>query len=320
MGEATTLLREFGFRDASIPEKMLVIRIDPAAISRGLSDAAERFLTIEPAWDGIRPGDIVKISFPDETAEGGERQAQFAVGRHFYDPQLEDALQGLAAGQSAQLTVRGQTRPVRVLSVKRRHIPPLTDARIADLHIEGVDTVEAYRQHLIDQAVARKRAQLDRILIEYVQKQVIAQSAFSPIDREADDYRFFYDNCVNQAKQYAAQQQNATEGGMLRMMLGLKEGATDEETQAALADYCERQVKLLALGRASAQRDGVAYTLADCEAELREFAEMRGVPYETLAAAHPLESLLPGKYMEYYGQKILTHFEQRYAVAVEAGR
>lgn len=67
MGEATTLLREFDFKKASVPEKLLVIKIQQAVIDKGLSDAAERFTTIEPVQDGIRPG--ILCAFPIPTTQ-----------------------------------------------------------------------------------------------------------------------------------------------------------------------------------------------------------------------------------------------------------
>ncbi len=149
-----------------------------------------------------------------------------------------------------------------------------------------------------------------------MEKQVIANSEFAPVDRTSDEYRSDHESWVGRARKYAAREEGATEGGILRMMLGLKEGTSDEETCAALADACERQAKLLALGRAHAKRDGVAYTVADCEEELRQFAAMRGVPYEALLEDYTPESLLPGKYIQYYEQKILACYAPKYTVTV----
>ena len=301
MGEAATLLREFDFRNANVPEKMLVIKIDQAVINKGLSGAAERFLTIEPAGDGIRSGDIVRVSYPDEAAEGGVREEQFSVGRHFFDPALEDALPGMTQGQTAELAVKGQVRAVTVLSVKRRNIPALTD----------------YRQHLIDQAVRRKRAERDRILVDFVERQVLAQSEFTPVDRESEAYRACYARQRSQAREMAAQDEDSSELDVLRRMLGREKGAGEEAILSALAEDCDRQMKLLAIGRAHAAQDGVSYTLDDCEQDLRQFSEMRGVPYEALLEQYAPESLLPGKYIQYYSEKILAHYEKQYTVVTE---
>ena len=317
MGEAATLLREFDFRKAGVPEKMLVLKIEQAVIDKGLSDAAERFLTIEPAGDGIRTGDIVRVSFPDEAAEDGVGQVQFSVGRHFFDPALEDALLGMTRGQTAELAVKGRKKPVTVLSVKRRNIPPLTDETVASIGIEGVDTIAGYRQHLVDRAVRRKRADRDYILTDYVEKQVLAQSAFTPVDRASEEYRACYDQQRSQARQMAAQDEGVSELDVLRRVLGQEKGAGEEAILSALAAYCDRQMQLLALGRLYTARDGVSYTLANCERELRQFAEMRGIPYEALLEQHSPEDLLPGKYIQYYGETILAHYEKQYTVVIE---
>lgn len=316
MGEATTLLREFDFREADILEQLLVLQIDQAVIDKGMSDAAERFLTILPADDGIRAGDIVRISFPDETAENGARQEQFSVGRYFFDRQLEDVLLGMVRGQTAELDVKGRQKPVTVLSVKRRHIPLLTDQIIARLGIEGVGTVEGYRQHLIDRAAKRMRSQRDRVLTEFAEKQVLAQSEFVPMDRDAEEYRAWCEEQWDQARQIAGQNEDVSTAEVLRQMLRQGPQAGEEEVLSALAQECEKQMKLRAIGRAHAARDGVSFTVADCEADLRKFAEMRGVPYEAVAEQFRPESLLPGKYIEYYENKILAYYEEQYTVTV----
>ena len=100
MEMATTLVQEFDFREANVPEKMLVLKIDKADIDAGMETAAERFLTIEAAEDGIRAGDIVGLVFPDDGEE-----AWFSVGKGFFDRGTEDALLGLRQGQEAE--VRG---------------------------------------------------------------------------------------------------------------------------------------------------------------------------------------------------------------------
>lgn len=317
MGAATTLLREFDFRKANIPAKMLVIKLQQTVIDKGLSDAAERFLTIEPADDGIRPGDIVRISYPDASAESGTREAQFSVGRAFFDPQLENALLGMTCGQSAELMVKGQVKPVAIHSVKRRNIPPLTDKAVASIGIPGVETIAAYRQRLIDQAVQRKRIERDRILTDFVQKQVLAQSEFTPVDRASEEYLTCYERTRYQAREIASQGEDASEMEVLRRMLGQEKDASEEAILSALVENCDREMKLLAIGRAHAARDGVAYTLADCEQELRQFAHLRGVSYEDVLAQYTPESLLPGKYIQYYTSEILAHYEPQYTIAIE---
>ncbi len=186
-----------------------------------------------------------------------------------------------------------------------------------EMGIEGVSTVEGYRQHLIDQAAQRKRYERDHVVTQFVEKRVLAQSEFAPVDRGTAEYRACYEERLDQARQYA-QDEGATELDILRQMLRQKKEAGEEEILAALAEDCDRQMKLLAIGRAHAAQDGVSFTLADCEADVRQFAEMRGVPYETMREQFAPESLLPGKYIGYYENKILAWCGERYTVTIAA--
>ena len=317
MGEATTLLQEFDFRRAAVPDRMLILSVEQAAIDQGLSDAAQRFLTIEPSHDGIRPGDIVGISYPNGSPDGSPREAHFSVGRGFFDPQLERALLGMTCGQTAVLTVKGQSRQVTILSVKRRNIPSLTDCAIASIGLPGVETIAAYRQYLTDRAVARKRAERDPILVNFVQKQVLAQSVFTPVDRTAEEYRELYKRTRSQAREMAGQGGDSSETEVLRRMLGLKKGINEETVLTALAEHCDREMQLLAIGRAHAAQHGVVYTPEDCQRELRQFADDRGLPYEDMLERYTLQSLLNGKYMQFYRSEILAHYGAQYTVTID---
>ena len=315
MAAATTLLQEFDYREADVPEKLLTLSVSAASIEKGLSDAALRFTTIAPAVDGIQAGDFVRISYPD--AAGEEQQAQFTVGRHFFDSSLEDALLGLTCGQSAELPVKGRQVPITVCSVKRRHIPPLTDEEIASLGIENIDTIEAYREHLIQKAVHRMRMQRDQILTDFIEKQTVAQSVFTPVDHENQEYQLFRDSLTSRAALYAAQDEDTTESVMLRNLLNLKDDASEEETQSALQEQCERQVKLLALGRAHAQQDGAVYTLESADADMRALAQDHDIPFERLMEGTSMELVLLGKYIQHYDKTILAHYEKQYRVVME---
>ena len=108
-----------------------------------------------------------------------------------------------------------------------------------------------------------------------------------------------------------------TQDIMLRKLLGLKEDASEEETQNALDGNCEQQLKLLALGRAHAQKDGAVYTLESVEAELRAFAKAHDLSYENLMEGNSLELSLHSKYIEHYDKTILAYYEKQYRVVME---
>lgn len=317
MAQATTLLREFDFRSAEVPDKMLQLRLDRAALEQGMADAAERFLTIQPAEDGIQPGDIVRVSFADPEAPDGVRQAQFSVGRHFFDPGLEDALPGLCRGQTALLPCLGRQRQVTIVSVKRRRIPPLTDQAVASLGLPGVTTVAGYRRHLQDRAAERKRREREQILVGYLEKQVLAGSEFSPTDRTTPEYQAMDQRNRSMAKEMAAREEGGSEQEALARMLGLKPGAGEQEIETALQQNCDRALQLAALGQAHAARDGVTYTPEECLRQLEQMALQRGIPPQQLQAMVPLPLLLTDRYTRYYQEEILAYYRPKFTVVIE---
>ena len=181
------------FRQSEIPEKLLELKVSQAAVEARLAAAAERFLTIEPVSDGIRRGDIAAL----ELSEGGEtRRVQINVGLGFAGDALEERLLGLCAG--AEIPAEGWSAPGRIVSVKRRMVPAMTDELAGRLGLEGVSTVEAFRTYLQDQEARRVQRGKTQALCEVVTKAVLEHSDFADVGEDNDGYRRLYRGTVAQ--------------------------------------------------------------------------------------------------------------------------
>ncbi len=323
MNLGTQLLQEFDFREAEVPEKLLSLQVKQSEIDRMMVDVAMQYLTIAPVQGGICKGDIVRISWPDPAAENGKAEVQISVGRNFLDAETEQQLLGHKAGETAEMPVKGVMRQVTVLSVKRRNIPPLTDDMVAKLEIPDVKTVEEYAASLKANLIEKAKDERNRILTDFVEKQVMDKSSFAPINQEEGVYRLFFSVYVDYAKAAAAEA-SAKAGGeihpseILRRMLRKPEGTSKDELHAALHEMVEQRTKLCCLGYTHAQADGVTYTEAQCDAELHEMAKQYDMPYEdVLAQMGPtLEHVVLGKYEQYFGEKIIAYYAPKYDIQI----
>lgn len=323
MNLGTQLLQEFDFRQAEIPDKLFSLQIKQSDIDDTMAQITAQYITIQPVQDGICKGDIVRISWPDPAAESGTAETQISVGRNFLDTETERQLLGHRAGETAEMPVKGVLRQVTVLSVKRRIAPALTDAMVAELGIPDVKTVEEYAAALKNGLIEEAKDERNRILADYVEKQVLAKSVFAPINEAEGVYHLRFSAYVDYAKAAAAQA-SAQAGGeippaeILRRMLRKPEGTSRDELHAALHEMVEHSTKLCCLGYTHAQADGVTFTEEQCDAELHEMAKQHEMPYEdVLAQLGPtLEHVVIGKYEQYFSNLIIAFNEPKYKIEV----
>jgi hypothetical protein len=107
-------------------------------------------ITLRPlaAGDLIQAGDTVTISTESATPRFNKPQVLVTVGNGLYDRDVEAALVGMGVGDSCTITIRDAVVHISVLQAMRKEVPPVTAAMVAELGIEGVETVEQYRAHL----------------------------------------------------------------------------------------------------------------------------------------------------------------------------
>ncbi len=151
----------YDFRDVTVPEKLLEIKVSGETVSAEMDRAALRFATIEPTDSPIRQGDFVRVELPGQE---GPETVQINVGNGFADEALEDILPGMCQGDERVLSLNGSEAAVRLLSVKRRMIPRFTDDLVQKLGLEGAGTVQDYREYIVRQ-IAEQCNQLHPSLI-----------------------------------------------------------------------------------------------------------------------------------------------------------
>lgn len=301
----------YDFRQVGVPEKLLELKVSQTDIDQAASRAAERFLTIEPVTDGIRAGDIVALELPDGDAPEAPRRMQVNVGLGFSGEALENALLGKAAG--AEIALGDETAPGRIVSVKRRMIPELSDELVLRLKLDGVSTVEEYRAYSQNQLAQRLRQGKEQALCEYVAKAVVEKSIFSDAIADAPDFQLIYHGTLAQVGAMAEKEGKPVEE-LLAHSLNLG-SASSQDCYEELRRQCVAQAKRAAIGRSYAERDGVSYSREDI---LAQYEAQLGAQASTLDG-EVLDSGVIQSYTLYFFQKIAAYYQDKFRTVLIAG-
>lgn len=123
-------------------------------------------------------GDAAMCSLQSDNPRFQKPMVPIAVGAGMMPAVIEQALQGMEVGTEKTVRVEEHDVRIRLLSVKNKRLPELTDEWIAGMGIEGITTLTAFRDHLI-RGQRNERAAIDCYeAAQFVMAQVLQETEF----------------------------------------------------------------------------------------------------------------------------------------------
>ena len=270
----------YDFRQTQIPAALLQAEVTAEEMAEEKRQAAARFTTIEATADAVQSGDVVKLIFADEKAEGGQRVVFANVGRDFDD--VEALLPGLHSGDTVKFAYAGKEVEATIASVKRLFVPELTDSYVAQLGIENVADLAAFEEHTFAKLAEGQRKRKFRGIMGVVSKAMMEKTEFAELEESHPWYQALHTSLMGRIQGFAAQMGITVEQAMptaLRMA-----DKSLEECRQALKNMCVERARTGALGQAYAQENGVSFEMEDTAALISEYAEyLNKVVYDHFA-------------------------------------
>lgn len=300
------LQKLYDFREVELPEALFALTWDPETAEAEVQAVRERFLTIVPV-DTAQVGDFAAFKLP-ACGEQKEKTLQVNVGKHFYDAAFEDSLVGLEVGAEVTMPAREGNRKGVLVSLKRRKLAELSDELIERMELEGVNTVDAYREMVKQKLIAREKQKKCDALQTVVLKAVCKHSVFGSLDALLEEKLADYDTQLREIAQ-----QNGMTYEEFRDMNTPAQYDSPEKKEAYWKERAEGDVKIALISRAYTEAEGKTFTREDYEAKRQKYLAM-GMTEQQLDARLPYEAYLSGAPQEYYAEKILAYFDNRFKV------
>ena len=269
----------YDFRQTELPAPLLQAEVTLEEMAEEKHLAAARFTAIASVEDAVQTGDVVKLTFADEKAEGGQRCIYANVGKDFDD--VEALLPGLRAGDHVKMAYAGKEVEATIVSVKRLQVPELTDEHVAQLGIENVADLAAFEDHTFAKLAQLQRKRKFRGIMGIVSKAMMEKTEFAGPQEDHPWYQALHGVMLGRIQAFAQQNELSLEQAMpaaLRMA-----DKSLEECRQALKAMCVERARQAALGQAYAQENGVSFGETDT-------AE------------------LIGQYVEYLNEVVFNHF------------
>lgn len=123
-------------------------------------------------------GDAAMCSLESENPRFHKPAVYIAIGSGMLPTAIEQALSGMVVDTEKTVEVDGQAVRIRLLSVKNKRLPELTDTWIAGMGMAGITTLDQFRTQLIRQQ-REEQSKLDAYeAAQFVVAQVLQETEF----------------------------------------------------------------------------------------------------------------------------------------------
>jgi len=253
---------------------------DLSATLEHMREQQAQFHAVERA---AASGDLVVVDYTvaiDGHDPSSQKGYEFLVGSRTVLPEIDDAVVGLQAGEEREVTLRfaddhrredlrgrGGRATVKVVEVKEKSLPALDDDFAKSLG--EFETLEALRAELMKQLAARREHDEQRTLQEKIVDAVIARHEFTVPDALV-------------MRQVAHRIEHARES-VRRQGIDPERMPWDyEKLIAELRPGAEKAVRRALLLEAIADKEAIAPTDADVDAEVEKLAQASQRPTPAL--------------------------------------
>ncbi len=229
-------------------------------------------------------GDVVECSMASADKRFERVSARITVGAGLLDREEEKKLVGQKVGAALALVCRGSEVSLTILSVKKKCVPPLTDAMVAAMGIAGVETAEQYRGYLVKQMLDE---QFPKDSYEAIQSVLRTVRQRSEVLITQEDWQQTVDWDLNRLAVIAR-----LDGMELEKMTAKEfEGRIPVQSYYELVAMLQRDAWQntwqMLLGQKLAEEDGFAVTEAQYEAFLADLARSWNSTVEAYRPAYP---------------------------------
>lgn len=304
----------YNFNNVIIPEEILNIEIDNLVIMNVVDRLAKKYLTIEEVYDGIMQGDVIAVSL-ESNIPTYNKNTQISVGRGFYNKKFEDELIGMKKGDSKDICLGGNPVTTKIVSVKRRMIPAVTDEMVKRENIKDVYTVEEYKKYIYSETLVKLKERKMNEIIGITKAEIINKSEFEFAD---DDINYMQSVAKMQLEKRAQENNLSYEEFIKEMTSHFLENPTAEESKKCIADACLTRLKTLLIGMYFAKKRGIELDQETYEKDMRARADREKTSVEYIKDDIPYPSYLEIKYTPFINMAIKEFWKDKAEFSIKS--
>ncbi len=243
-------------------EREVVLRCPKEHIAKEMKHLTRGFKRNEPV-EKVEKQDVVMLALESELAKFNKPTVPVTVGGGLFDAELEEQLIGHSVGESFTAKVQDKPVAVTIKKANRTIYPEPTDemaAAYAAEHEElaGIKTVEAYREHVIQEYYKEGRRDAVYGTMEEIMNYVLTHSDWEFDEEELDALVQEYKAQVQEELAEEGKEYDQLQEEELSRFFGV---TTLEEAEKMLRGSAEQSIAVALWVCAVHEKDAAAITM-----------------------------------------------------------
>lgn len=275
-------------------------------IIQSLSMVTNKYSDYKKVDDFVKKGDLVTLDLKSTSDKYNKKFLPVVVGAGLFDKEFEEELVNKVLNEINLITLNGVNIETSITQIERKVVPKLTDELVKNEGIDGVLTVEDYREYLFNTIVDDKTSKITNDII----KKVIERSEFKIVE---DDINRLFEGDLSKMR-FLAKEEGMVLEEMTEGEIGQRIGAPSLEKFEEIYknDRYPYLIKHALLGLSIAAEGNETFNEKTYEEELQLSEDYRNYSLNDAKQISPYFNYLVNRYSSYAFVRIKNFLKEAF--------
>jgi len=226
-----------------------------------------------------------------------------------FNKNLEDKLVGMKKDEMNEISIDGSSVKVKVVNIKRKIVPDVTDEMIKKLEIEDVNTVDEFKKYAYNEKASKMKEEKFEVIYGIVLDEVIEKSKYT---LENEDLEKLLEAELNKCRALSKLENLVFEEMTKEQLMTRVARESIEEFKEFLKTQNEITLKWMLVAIESARKENVVFNETTYERFIEQQAAMDKLDIQTTKELNSLLQYIPRQYSLYLKEKIRGYFETKF--------
>ena len=170
-----------------IPEELLQFHVDEQQVEAEVQRLSVRYAKESPA-EVVSKGDLVYCQADSDSYPDGRTVLIYTGLQIPGAEQAEEAVVGKKVGEVCQTVLAGKSITLTITKVLHRSPVEVTDELVASIGVDGVTTVDDYRQYIREKMRADQEMEQSKEIIRHFLNEMTEKTSYTYDEAEMDAY------------------------------------------------------------------------------------------------------------------------------------
>lgn len=262
-------------------------------IIQSLSTITNKYSGYKKVDDFVKKGDLVTLDLKSTSEKYNKIDLPVVVGAGLFNKEFEEELINKVLNEINLITLNGVTIETSITKIERKVVPKLTDELVKNEGIDGVLTVDDYKEYLFNTIVEDKTSKITNDII----KKVIERSEFKIVE---DDINRLFEGDLSKMR-FLAKEEGMVLEEMTEVEIGQRIGVPSLEKFEEIYknDRYPYLIKHALLGLSIAAEANVTFNEKTYEEELQLSEDYRNHSLSVTKQISPYFNYLVNRYSTY---------------------